>query len=363
MKKFIKGILATTLLIAPFAQNVYAKDTVAANPWYLYRAEDIAGHWAEGELRNMLQANILKGVRGLHDFLYLQPDNSITRAEFTSLVVRALELKTDKTKTGKKFSDTGDHWAKDDISTASALGIVSGISENEFKPDLKISRAEIFAIVFRAFDPTVTFENGTVKTFIDLETSHWAYNHLQKVNKVGIVTGTSSTTISPDKNATRAEAIVMLNRAIWLEDINLPDHKLAMDLIINYELNRIDGVNSKDLNSLVTINNASSYGLAHEWGKLEDGIYQQMFEDGEELYEKVISKPTPQVVALSTRLIKVNVQDLIIHKYYTHPKTGEEVVLKEDKSGTYYIIKRAGNWKIYSSYFMDSSLYHELDGF
>jgi hypothetical protein len=361
MKKFIGVILATTLLGSPFASNVYGEDTVEANPWYMYHAEDIAGHWAEGDLRNMLEANIIKGARGLHDFLYLQPDKSITRAEFTALVVRALELKADKT--GKAFTDTAEHWAKKDINTASALGIISGISETEFKPDLKISRAEISAIVFRAFDPTVTFENGIVNTFTDLKSSHWAYNHLQKVNKVGIVTGTSSTTVSPDKNATRAEATVMLKRALWLEDVNLPDGKQAMDLIINNEVNSMEAVNSKDLKRLFTINNSYGYGLAHEWGKLEGEIYQQMFEDDEDIYVKIISEPTAKIVALSTRFIKVDVQDLIIDKYYTHPITGEEKVITEDKSGPYYLIKRGGNWKIYSSYFIDSSLYHELEGF
>jgi hypothetical protein len=362
MKKLIGGVLAAALIVSPFTQTTFANQAEMdyADPFYKYYAEDIDGHWAEDDMKNMLQANIIKGVRDADDLLYVQPNKSITRAEFTVLVVRALELKTDQQ--GKAFTDTQKHWAKNDINTASVLGIVSGKSDTEFKPDMKITRAEIASIVARAFEATVTFENGTPKEFADLKPGHWAYNHVRMVNQVGIIKGTTDTTVSPDKNANRAEATAMLKRALWIEDVNLPDEEVTMDLLFNSEADTIDAITERNADSIYAINDSSRYGLGHEMGKMDAEMFEDIFAANEEVIVELVSEPTLEVVHRSTRFVEVNVQDLMIDYYFTDSETGEldEEPYTEDKSGKYFLINRGGEWKVYTSDFYNDFLNFEL---
>jgi hypothetical protein len=354
MKKFIGSFLTAALLVSPFTQTAFAADSEEeiADPYYKYFAEDIDGHWAEDDMKNMLQAEVIKGVRDVDDYLYLQPNALITRAQFTVLVVRALELKTDQQ--GKTFTDVGSHWAKEEINIASALGIITGKTETEFKPNMNITRAEIATIVARAFDPTVTFENGTPKNFSDLSTDHWAYDNIRKASGVDILRGTTATTVSPNSNAKRAEATVMLKRALWLEDVDLLSPDAAMDLIYNSEVDKIDAINEKDTDSMFLINDSSRFGLGHEYEKMDAEIFVDYFAAGGDAVVELVSEPVMEVVHQSTRFVEVDVEDLFID--YSEPGEVEEEPYTEDRSGTYYLIKRNGEWKIYTSDFYNDYL-------
>jgi hypothetical protein len=356
MKKFIGGFLAAALFASPFTQTTYAEEPEVADPYYNYFAEDIAGHWAEEDMTLMLQTDVIKGVRGGDGLLYLQPNAMITRAQFTALVVRALELKTDQP--GKTFTDVGNHWAKEEINIASALGIISGKTETEFKPNMNITRAEIAAIMARAFDPTVAFENGTPKQFSDLKPDHWAYDHIRKVSSLDILRGTTATTVSPNQNAKRAEAAVMLKRALWVESVDLIDATGVMDQIFDSEVDTMDAINEKDTDRVFEINDANRYGLAHEYEKLNGQIYEAIFAEGEDAAIELVSEPEMEIVHQSTRFIVVDVYDFLFDLYLTDPETGEleEEPYTEDKSGAYYLIKRDGKWKISTSDFYNDYL-------
>ena len=88
---------------------------------------DIVGHWAEKDIKTLMEKG---AITGYPDKTF-KPNNSITRAEFASVLVKAFELET---KTGKIFSDTAEHWAKDIIATSNAHGIVDGYSDEKFGP-------------------------------------------------------------------------------------------------------------------------------------------------------------------------------------------------------------------------------------
>lgn len=104
---------------------------------------DIAGHWAEEDIKELVDLGI---VDGYGDNTY-RPDLGITRAEFTKLMVTCLgaELKGE----AHIYGDTENHWAKDYIAIGTELGIVNGIGENLFAPDEIITREQIAAIIYR----------------------------------------------------------------------------------------------------------------------------------------------------------------------------------------------------------------------
>ena len=76
----------------------------------------------------------LKIVNSFDDGTF-RPDNSITRAEFATLILRARNIAATAGGTGR-FSDvSGEHWAAANIATVCALGYMSGKDDGTFGPD------------------------------------------------------------------------------------------------------------------------------------------------------------------------------------------------------------------------------------
>ncbi|WP_374015969.1 S-layer homology domain-containing protein [Paenibacillus thiaminolyticus] len=146
---------------AKFAVLAKAKEEAKAeetkSPQILLK--DINGHWAEKNILALVQRG---AVTGYQDNMF-KPKNKITRAEFATILVKALDLKgTD----GKVFKDTEKHWAKDNIAIASAHGIVNGYAvksvetaiaqgilsgyNNNINPQENANRAEAVTVVANA---------------------------------------------------------------------------------------------------------------------------------------------------------------------------------------------------------------------
>ncbi|WP_137792030.1 S-layer homology domain-containing protein [Bacillus sp. E(2018)] len=376
MKKFVGGLLSAAIIAGTFVTPVKAEEF--KNPIDFYYPDDTWEHWAEEQMLDLLQSDIIRGEQ-IEDrkrdeiYLYLRPENTVTRAEFVAMVVRALELET--TKQGVNFTDTAGHWAQNDINTASALGIVNGKTATTFDPKGKITRAEIAAIVVRAFDPTVDFAKGTAINFTDLTNKHWAYDEIREATKVGIVSGTSKTTVSPDKSAKRAEAAVMIHRALGKEEVGKPNSADLTTMILENEEAAYEAYNNRDIEALVELNDQNHFGMAHAMTAENIEMARWMFED-EYMKEykdeyKIISDPTLTVTASSTRFAKVNVENLIVENTYTYPEvdeeTGEEtgVIIEEsdteELSGEYLLVKRNGTWKVYTNDNLKWFLYEDWE--
>jgi len=78
-----------------------------------------------------------------------RPNQSITRAEMTALVVRFMGYGHLTDVQGNTFSDAQGHWAQDAITVASRRGWVTGFEDGTFRPDQPITRAEAAALVNR----------------------------------------------------------------------------------------------------------------------------------------------------------------------------------------------------------------------
>ena len=101
----------------------------------LPKLTDINGHWAQKTIEELVATG---AISGYPDGTF-KPDQTITRAEFATILVKAWELDSDS---GKVFADTSKHWAKDSIAIAAAHGIVQGYSDSTFGPNDNITRTD-----------------------------------------------------------------------------------------------------------------------------------------------------------------------------------------------------------------------------
>lgn len=108
----------------------------------------------------------------------------------------------------KSFSDiSSSHPSLDAINYVSDNGIIAGTSSTNFSPNVAVTRAMAVTVLYRkAGSPAVS---GTNK-FTDVSSSAYYYKPVLWATNKGIVSGTSSTTFSPNQNITRQDAAVML---------------------------------------------------------------------------------------------------------------------------------------------------------
>ncbi len=166
---------------------------------------DIGGHWAEQYIKELAASGIISGNQ---DGSY-KPDNSISRAEFATLLVKAFKLAPG---TGKVFADTDQHWAKEFISTAATNGIVAGYSDSSFGPNDLITREQMAIMIVRAAklaDATDGKEFADASLF-----SSYARNAILTASKHGIISGYPDNTFKPQGQTTRAEAAVVVSKAL-----------------------------------------------------------------------------------------------------------------------------------------------------
>ena len=98
--------------------------------------------------RPAIEALAARGIiNGKTDTLF-DPDANMTRAEFATIVVRALGLTA---KANGVFADVpADQWYAAFVGTAYTYGIVNGVSETQFNPNGTITRQEAAVMVARA---------------------------------------------------------------------------------------------------------------------------------------------------------------------------------------------------------------------
>lgn len=107
------------------------------------------------------------------------------------------------------YSDIDGHWAEKSINTLSTINVIEGYSDDSFKPNNNMTRAELVTIVNRLLK---NFELSN-KYVPDNNENEWFYNEIRKAIASGIIEGNTSGYVKPNDYITREEAIVILQRA------------------------------------------------------------------------------------------------------------------------------------------------------
>lgn len=91
-------------------------------------------------LTQMYEAGIITG----YEDQTFRPDNTITRAEFATMICRMMGYAIDK---NCGFDDAYNHWASKYIHACTETGAVSGVGDNLFAPDDNVTVEQAFKIV------------------------------------------------------------------------------------------------------------------------------------------------------------------------------------------------------------------------
>ncbi|MNM27325.1 Cellulosome-anchoring protein precursor [compost metagenome] len=192
--------LVDTKRLAAFIQ-----DALAAGKATTF--QDTASHWASKDISTAAKLGI---INGYPDGSF-RPDASITRAEFSTLVVKAFALRLGNGTNA--FRDIQTSWARESIEILASNGVINGYSDGTFRADRKITRAEMVAMISKILILQES-KSGEAHTFVDVAPQHWANKIIEEATTAGIIQGKGQNRFEPDANLTRAEALTVIMRVL-----------------------------------------------------------------------------------------------------------------------------------------------------
>ena len=170
---------------------------------------DITNHWAKLFIESMAAKNV---VGGYSDGTF-RPNNNITRAEFSKMILEGLEVEL--VKYNGEFTDVkASNWYADYLATMKKLGLAEGYNDGTFKPDQYITRAEIAVILSNVIDVEVDKDeiNTLLANYTDKDQiPDWAIEAIAKVVKSKVMVGDNNR-FMPSNNTTRAESVTTIYR-------------------------------------------------------------------------------------------------------------------------------------------------------
>lgn len=201
--------------------------TAFAEPAFTDLTKD---YWAYPQIMQLAKENI---VVGYPDGSY-RPNAEITRAEFASMVVKALHQENADITDTINFSDVPkDNWAWESIQRAVRFDLIGETKDNKFRPNDSVTRAECLEIVVNSLTTDeLSLERAKElleAKYIDANAvPEWFVIKAGKAEALGIIVTIpgQEAKLFAEKPATRAEVAAFLYNMI--EQVKLaPNKKLA----------------------------------------------------------------------------------------------------------------------------------------
>ena len=250
-KRGLCGLLAAVLMVpAGLAAPVSGEKGLS----------DLEGHWAQKEV----EAAVASGwVDGYPDGSF-KPEKSITRAEFTKMLLDAIHLTPDSelvawmkvhakmediwgnpTEYTPKLYDMSGHWLTSqgwlDAALYSGMVVPDDYNGKNFQPEKAIARYEIALMTDRALGlvyPASQPVEGELPFTDKEEILDWMKGYVNESVKAGVLKGYPDGSFQPNKTSTRAEAVVMIQRMLEKMEEGLnPDITVVARYEEDYEEN------------------------------------------------------------------------------------------------------------------------------
>ncbi|MGO4528322.1 S-layer homology domain-containing protein [Paenibacillus sp. 2TAF8] len=209
--KVIKGTTNDAAVINSLTNSTYALIYHPAT------FTDISNHWSRTDVEDLASRLVVEGA-GDNTFA---PDRSITRAEFTAVLLRGLGLHSPESAVTTTFTDVNaNSWYENEVQTAVSYGLISGYTDNSFRPNDEISRAEAMTIVSRAMK-LVDLAKADASETANLLDSYsdgskvqaWAAEPVASAIKQGLVQGADGKLMA-DADISRAQTAAIVKRLL-----------------------------------------------------------------------------------------------------------------------------------------------------
>ncbi|MET0018315.1 S-layer homology domain-containing protein, partial [Oscillibacter sp.] len=154
-----------------------------------------------------------RGITGGTTETAFNPNATLTRGQFITLVMRAYGIEPDES-AADNFSDAGDTYYTGYLAAAKRLGISNGVGGNKFAPKQAVSRQQMFTLLYnalKAIDQLPEEDSGKMLAdFTDsANISSYAQEAMASLVESGAVSG-SNGNLRPTATTTRAQMAQVL---------------------------------------------------------------------------------------------------------------------------------------------------------
>jgi N-acetylmuramoyl-L-alanine amidase len=181
--------------------------------------DDITGHWAEDHMRALVERGVMVGT-GPNQY---SPDNNVTRAEFATLVSKALQLPPSE----KSFPDLGQAFPglQDGVKKAAGAGVVAGGTDGNFYPNKNMSRQEMAVMIDNAMKYKGKQSTVSMLPFADKDAILYK-DAVGRIAGASLISGYPDNTFGPYDTSSRAMAAVVLSRMLgYIEGASIVPEK------------------------------------------------------------------------------------------------------------------------------------------
>ncbi|MFB4165265.1 N-acetylmuramoyl-L-alanine amidase [Alteribacillus sp. JSM 102045] len=215
-------------------------------------------YWAKNEISFLEEKGIVDG-RESGDF---GPEEEVARAQAAKMMSNALSSDSIHTPSSPTFSDVNtEFWAFKHIERAAELEAFTGKKDGRFDPNGNIERAQVAAIVGRAFFGEEAENNDAEVNFEDISDDFWAKGYIATLAEHGIIEDEDH--FRPNENATRAEVSAYLARAME-EDLNDQEKEEPVAQPSEEDLKEDNIVYEGEVNADTPLNARSGPGMSYD---------------------------------------------------------------------------------------------------
>lgn len=160
------------------------------------------------EVKNAVTELSERGViSGIGDNKFA-PMSKVTRAEISSMLVRALKLSGGN----ETFPDVAESaWYYKPVLSAKKAGLLDGFEDGTFRPEKSVTNEQLIAILAKHMEKLGMKSKNTKLPFTDVINT-WAQKYVQLGYENGITLAYEGNTFRSETAVTRADCAVMINR-------------------------------------------------------------------------------------------------------------------------------------------------------
>jgi uncharacterized lipoprotein YddW (UPF0748 family) len=182
---------------------------------------DIQNHWGQECIRQLFVRGFISG----YPDNTFRPNAPVTRAEFAAFLRRAF-ANVPPVRNAITFTDVpSNHWANSAIQAAYRTGFISGYPDRTFKPDQLISRVQVLVALVSGLKYAAGAQDlATLQKYYDDAASipSYALNAIAAATQRRLVVNYPNVKrLNPNQNATRAEIVAFLCRALRIPGVPL----------------------------------------------------------------------------------------------------------------------------------------------
>ena len=202
----LRTALVTTILLCFAGIQIAAAQTFADVP---------TNHWAHSQVE-ILAANGITAGCGNGNYC---PGDPVNRAQMAVFLERSMNGSdyVPPAASGGVFLDVGaGDFAANFIEQLYTDGITAGCGNNNYCPDVGVSRAQMAVFLLRAKYGSGYSPSPATGVFNDVDLGYWAASWIEALAAEGITAGCGNGGFCPEEAVTRAQMAVFLVRAFDL---------------------------------------------------------------------------------------------------------------------------------------------------